>query len=58
MCEAIYRGNTQQTFKKIIDGCLSDLLRLIKNRQNQIHLLPILNNTLILLRHVQTYAIT
>ena len=33
MCEAIYIGNTQQTFKKIMDGYFSDLLRLLKNRQ-------------------------
>ena len=31
MCEAIYIGNTQNTFKKIIDGHLSDLLHLLKN---------------------------
>ena len=33
MCDTIYIGNTQQTFKKIIDGRFSDLQRLIKNRQ-------------------------
>ena len=33
MCDAIYIGNTQQTFKKIMDGHLSVLLRLIKNGQ-------------------------
>ena len=31
MCEAIYIGSTQQTFKKIMDGHFSDLLRLPKN---------------------------
>ena len=31
MCDAIYRGNTQQNFKKIMDGHFSDLQRLIKN---------------------------
>ena len=31
MCEAIYMGNTQQTFKKIMDGYFSNLLRLLKN---------------------------
>ena len=31
MCDAIYIGNTQQTFKKIMDGHLSNLLRLLKN---------------------------
>ena len=30
-CDAIYIGNTQQTFKKIMDGHLYDLLRLLKN---------------------------
>ena len=33
MCDAIYIGNTQQTFKKIMDGHLSDLQCLIKNGQ-------------------------
>ena len=33
MCEAIYIGNTQQTFKKIMNGHFSDLQRLLKNRQ-------------------------
>ena len=33
MCNAIYIGNTQQTFKKRMDGHFSDLLRLLKNRQ-------------------------
>ena len=33
MCDAIYIGNTRQTLKKIIDGHLSDLLRLLKNGQ-------------------------
>ena len=31
MCDAIYIGNTQQTFKKITGGHFSDLLRLLKN---------------------------
>ena len=31
MCDAIYIGNTQQTFKKIMDGHFPDLLRLLKN---------------------------
>ena len=30
---AIYIGNTQQTFKKIMDGHFSDLQRLLKNGQ-------------------------
>ena len=33
MCDTIYIGNTQQTFKKIMDGHISDLQRLLKNRQ-------------------------
>ena len=33
MRDAIYKGNTQQTFKKIVDGYFSDLLRLLKNGQ-------------------------
>ena len=32
MCDAIYIGNTQQNFKKIMDGHFSDLLRLLNNR--------------------------
>ena len=31
MCDAIYIGNTQKTFKKIMDVHFSDLLRLLKN---------------------------
>ena len=33
MCDVIYINNTQQTFKKIMDGDFSDLLRLLKNGQ-------------------------
>ena len=33
MCDVIYIGNTQKTFKKIIDGHFSDLQRLLKNGQ-------------------------
>ena len=33
MCDAIYIGNTQHTFKKRMDGHFSNLLRLIKNKQ-------------------------
>ena len=33
MCDAIYIGNTQQTFKKRMDGHFSNLLRIFKNRQ-------------------------
>ena len=33
MCEAIYIGNTQHTFKKIMDGHFYDLLCILKNRK-------------------------
>ena len=33
MCDTIYIGNTQQTFKKRMDGHFSDLQRLLKNGQ-------------------------
>ena len=33
MCDAIYIGITQQTLKKIMDGHLSDLLRLLNKRK-------------------------
>ena len=33
MCDAIYIGNTQQTFMKIMDGHFSDLQLLLKNGQ-------------------------
>ena len=33
MCDAFFRGNTQQTFKKIMDVHFSNLLHLIKNGQ-------------------------
>ena len=33
MCDAIYIGNTQQTFKKRMDAHFSDLLRLLNNGQ-------------------------
>ena len=32
-CDTIYIGNTQQNFKKIMDGHFSDLQRLLKNGQ-------------------------
>ena len=34
MCEDIYIGKTQQIFKKIMNGHISDILRLLKNGQN------------------------
>ena len=33
MCDAIYIGNTQYTFKKLMDGHFSDFLPLLKNGQ-------------------------
>ena len=54
-CEPIYRGNTQNKFKKIIDGNVSNLLRPLK-REKKTHLLPISNSTLIILHHAHTYA--
>ena len=33
MCEAIYIGKNNQTFRKIMDGHFSNLLRLLKNGQ-------------------------
>ena len=33
MCDAIYIGNTRQTFKKRMDGHFSNLQRLLKNGQ-------------------------
>ena len=33
MCDAIYIGNNQKTFKKIMDSHLSNLLRILKNVQ-------------------------
>ena len=33
MCDAIYMCNTQQTFKKIMNGHFSNLQRLLKNGQ-------------------------
>ena len=58
MGEAIYIRNTQKTFKKIMHRHLSDLPRPLKNEQKQIHLMPVSNSTLILLRHVHIYAST
>ena len=48
MCDAIYIGNTQQTFKKKMDGHLSD--------KNQTLFLPTLYSTLTIPRHVQIYV--
>ena len=55
ICDDVYIGNTQQKFKKIMDGHFSDLLRLLKNGKNQIHLPPIINSSLMLLQiHIPT----
>ena len=56
ICDDVYTGNTQQTFKKRTEGHFSDILRLLKNGQNQSHLLPNLNITLTFLRHVHIYV--
>ena len=49
ICDAIYIGNTQQTFKKIMDGHFSDLQCLLKNGQKSdsfaAHFVEHLNNT-------------
>ena len=49
MCDAIYIGNTQQNFKKIMDGHVSDLQRLLKNGQKSdsfaAHFVQHFNNT-------------
>ena len=55
MCEAIYIGNTQQTFKKRMDVISPISYVVSKTDKNQTHLLPISNITLILLRHVLRY---
>ena len=50
MCDAIYIGNTQKTFKKIMDGHFSDLQRLLKNGQKSdsfaAHFVHNFNNTM------------
>ena len=33
LCDAIYIGNTQQIFKKIMDGHLSNVQNILKNGQ-------------------------
>ena len=49
MCDDIYIGNTQHTFKKIMDGHFSDLQRLLKHGQKSdsfaSHLVQHCNNT-------------
>ena len=55
MCDANYIGNTQQKLKKIMDGHFSNILFILKNIQNQIHLLPIFSSTVTLLQHINIY---
>ena len=49
MGDAMYIGNTHQTFKKIMDGHFSDIQRLLKNRQKSdsfaAHFVQNFNNT-------------
>ena len=49
MCDANYIGNTQQTFKKIMDFHFSNLQRLLKNKQKSdsfaAHFVQRFNNT-------------
>ena len=49
MCDAIYIGTTQQTFKNRMDGHFSDLKRLLKNGQKSesfaAHFVQHFNNT-------------
>ena len=57
MCDAIYIGNTHQTFKKRTDGNFSDLQRLLKKTdKSQIQLMPTSYSTLMITRHVYTYV--
>ena len=41
MCKYIYIGNTHHTFKKRMDGHLSDIQHLLKSGKNLTHSLPI-----------------
>ena len=55
-CDAIYIGNTRQTFKKewiVISPIYNVYSKTVKN---QIHLLPISYCTLLVPRHVQNYV--
>ena len=56
LCDAIYIVNTQQAINKSMDIHFSHVQSLLKTGLNQNHLLPILNNTLILIRHTCTYV--
>ena len=50
MCDAIYICNTQQTFKKRMDGHLSDIQRLLNSRKKSdsfaAHFVQHFNNTM------------
>ena len=52
MCEAVYIGKNQQTFRKIMAVIYPIPYAFSKTDKNQIHLLPVSNSTLMLLRHV------
>ena len=56
MCDAIYIGKTQQTFKK--EWTVISPISYVYSRtdKNKTHFLPTPNSTLTLLRHVQIYV--
>ena len=56
MCNANYIGNTQQNFKKRMDGHFSDIQHLLKDGENHTHFLPTSYNTLTLPPHVRIYV--
>ena len=57
MCDAIYIGNTQQTFKKNNWMVISPIYNVYsRTDKNKTHLLPTLYSTLILLRHLLIYT--
>ena len=55
-CDAIYIGNTQQTFKKKRMEIYPIYNVYSKTDKNQIHLLPISYSTLIVPRYVKNYV--
>ena len=56
MCDAIYIDNTQQTFKKIMDGRFYDLQRLLKNGQKSDSFAAHFVQHFKIPRHVQIYV--
>ena len=57
MCDAIYIGNTQQTFKKNNWMVISPIYNVYsRTDKNKTHLLPTLYSTLTLPRHVRIYV--